>query len=102
LSIFSLLTQFFLSFLSGICFNGNSIAKDVVKTFFFHKIKVQIQISDFHSNFFTVFQQGDEGTSWYVILKGSVNVVIHGKGVVNMLKEGEDFGQLALVNNAPR
>ncbi|XP_065559273.1 rap guanine nucleotide exchange factor 4-like isoform X3 [Artemia franciscana] len=49
-----------------------------------------------------LFQQGDEGTSWYVILKGSVNVVIHGKGVVNMLKEGEDFGQLALVNNAPR
>lgn len=26
-----------------------------------------------------VFSQGDEGTSWYIILKGSVNVVIYGK-----------------------
>lgn len=50
----------------------------------------------------TVFNQGDEGTSWYVILKGSVNVVIHGKGVVTTLQDGDDFGQLALINNAPR
>ena len=55
------------------------------------------------SNLFpTVFNQGDEGVSWYVILKGSVNVVIHGKGVVTTLQEGDDFGQLALINNAPR
>jgi Rap guanine nucleotide exchange factor 4 len=26
-----------------------------------------------------VFNQGEEGTSWYIILKGSVNVVIYGK-----------------------
>jgi hypothetical protein len=26
-----------------------------------------------------VFSQGEEGTSWYIILKGSVNVVIYGK-----------------------
>ena len=26
-----------------------------------------------------VFNQGDEGKSWYIILKGSVNVVIYGK-----------------------
>jgi hypothetical protein len=72
-----------------------------------------------------VFNQGDEGTSWYVILKvsstpqhhepvtcynvnfdvvfqGSVNVVIHGKGTVTTLQDGDDFGQLALINNAPR
>jgi CRP-like cAMP-binding protein len=49
-----------------------------------------------------VFNQGDEGVSWYVILKGSVNVVIHGKGVVTTLQDGDDFGQLALINNAPR
>ena len=29
--------------------------------------------------FFSVFNQGDEGKSWYIILKGSVNVVIYGK-----------------------
>lgn len=28
---------------------------------------------------FSVFNQGEEGTSWYIIQKGSVNVVIYGK-----------------------
>ncbi|GIY16401.1 rap guanine nucleotide exchange factor 4 [Caerostris darwini] len=49
-----------------------------------------------------LFNQGDEGKSWFIILKGSVNVVIYGKGVVCSLHENDDFGKLALVNDAPR
>ncbi len=37
------------------------------------------------SCFIAVFNQGDEGKSWYIILKGSVNVVIYGKVFISVL-----------------
>lgn len=53
-------------------------------------------------SFPAVFREGDKGDSWYVILRGSVNVLIHGKGVVCSLHEGQEFGKLAVVNEAVR
>ena len=35
-------------------------------------------------------------------MKGSVEVSIFGKDVVDTLSDSEDFGKLALVNNSPR
>lgn len=48
--------------------NYNRIAYQILSSFFL-----------FISYLYEVFSEGEEGISWYIILKGSVNVVVHGK-----------------------
>jgi CRP-like cAMP-binding protein len=46
-------------------------------------------------------QQGGDGDAFYVILDGTADVVVDGE-VVNQLKEGDWFGELALLDGHPR
>lgn len=48
-----------------------------------------------------IFKQGDQASSYFVIHKGQVEIIINGK-VVKTLKEGDYFGEIALLYNATR
>jgi cAMP-dependent protein kinase regulator len=49
----------------------------------------------------TVFKQGDSGDSIYFLLRGSVEVRVHGT-LVKRLSQGSFFGEIALIANIPR
>ena len=52
---------------------------------FNEEVEVDVGVNDQHDGAtqsficVAVFSQGDKGTSWYIIWKGSVNVITHGK-----------------------
>ena len=58
----------------------------------------------------TLFRQGDKGDSFYIVLSGAVDVIIHFTSatgevedkIVATLKDGSSFGELALVKSQPR
>ena len=48
-----------------------------------------------------IFKEGDHGFTFFIIMKGSVGVIIdHQERVV--LRSGDGFGELALLYSAPR
>lgn len=49
----------------------------------------------------TVFREGDKGSDMFFILSGSVNINKKGQ-TLKILREGEYFGEMSLLLNAPR
>jgi CRP-like cAMP-binding protein len=47
-------------------------------------------------------KQGDVGDNFYIILNGSVDVLIDGKKMVTLNKAGTGFGELALIEKESR
>lgn len=48
-----------------------------------------------------VFEQGNKGTNFFIISTGRLEVIVNGRRV-NIIKNGESFGELALLHDTPR
>ena len=49
----------------------------------------------------TLYKQGSIGNFWYIVHSGQLNCYMDDK-LVSTIKEGESFGEHALMNNSPR
>jgi CRP/FNR family cyclic AMP-dependent transcriptional regulator len=49
----------------------------------------------------TIFKAGDPGDLMYAVIEGEVDIYVHDR-LVEALKEGGIFGELALIDTSPR
>ncbi len=49
----------------------------------------------------TLFREGDEGRDMFVVLSGSIEIVVRGR-MVETVESGGIFGEMALVDHRPR
>lgn len=50
----------------------------------------------------TLFKQGDDGTSLYILLAGELDIIVEGSGVVHVMKPSEIVGEIGLVCQVQR
>ena len=58
-------------------------------------------ISKFHAGQ-QIFEQGNSAQSLFVVLNGVVEISTPEKGVINIMKQGEVFGELGVITSMPR
>jgi len=49
-----------------------------------------------------LIQAGDDGDCLYILATGQVSIVVEGHGQVNLSKEGDVIGEMAIISNRPR
>ena len=49
-----------------------------------------------------IFAQNEPGANFYVIITGSLEILINARRKENILARGHTFGELALIHNSPR
>ena len=50
----------------------------------------------------TLFKQGDDGSSMFILLNGEIDINVTGVGTVHVMKAGEILGEIGLVKNIAR
>lgn len=50
----------------------------------------------------TLFKQGDEGKSMFILLSGEIKIEVEGVGTVHTMKAGEILGEISLVKRVKR